>query len=83
MRGSLQTARLSDLDPGDLVEFRCQCRYEICIRPMVLKSLRGGAFIGDDEKVADLALRWRCRNCGYRGPENSIRVISSGPARIR
>lgn len=83
MRGSLQTARLADLDAADLVEFRCRCRYEICIRPMVLRSLRGGAFIADDAKVADLALRWRCRACGYRGPENSVRVIAGGPAKLR
>jgi hypothetical protein len=83
MRGSLQSARLADLEPGDLVEFICQCRYEVAVRPMVLRALRGKRFIPDDMKVAELALRWRCQNCGYRGPESRVRVISTGPARVR
>jgi hypothetical protein len=83
VRGSLQTARLEHLDNGDLVEFECQCHYSIIVRPIVLRALRGKRFVSDDTKVLDLVLRWRCYSCGYRGPENRIRVISAGPAKIR
>jgi hypothetical protein len=83
MRGSVQSAKLSDLDPGDLVEFSCKCHYEVAVRPLVLRALRGRRFISDDTKVLDLALRWRYRNCGHRGPESRVRVISAGPVRVR
>jgi hypothetical protein len=45
--------------------------------------LRGKRLIPDDTKVIDLALRWRCRNCGYRGPESRVRVIQAVRAHQR
>jgi hypothetical protein len=83
MRGGFQSCRLADLDPSDVVEFRCRCGYEVAVRPIILRAPRGKRAIADDEKVANLAHRFRCRWCGYRGPENSVRVLSIGPARQR
>jgi hypothetical protein len=53
MRGSLQSARLPDLDPGDLVEFICTCRYKVVVSPLVLRVLRGKRFIPDDTKISE------------------------------
>jgi len=79
----LQTARLADLDNGDLVEFECQCPYSFIVRPMVLRALRGKKFIPDDTKSLDLVLRWHCESYGYREPEDLVRVISAGRVKIR
>jgi ribosomal protein S27E len=56
--------RVADLVPGDFLEVRCACGNEALIpQSALLQKLR----LRRDDRIADLGLRLRCRECGERG----------------
>jgi hypothetical protein len=60
----LYAARVCDLKPGDFVVVDCGgCGHDGLIHPSALPSLG----LGPDERVIDLALRMRCRECDAKG----------------
>jgi hypothetical protein len=60
----LYSARVSDLKQGDLVIIECaSCGHDGLIHPAALPSLG----LGPNERIVDLALRLRCRECDARG----------------
>jgi hypothetical protein len=60
----LYAARVFDLKPGDFVVVDCGgCGHDGLIHPSALPSLG----LGPDERVIDLALRMRCRECDAKG----------------
>jgi hypothetical protein len=59
----LYSARLVDLEPGDLVLFECACGHTMVLTPAMLKT----AGVKPAEKLLDLESRSRCRECDSRG----------------
>ena len=73
----MYAARVSDLGPGDFVRVECgACGHDMLIPASSLTTgLRlakpsaspGARALGPDERITDLAARFRCRECDVRG----------------
>jgi hypothetical protein len=56
--------RVGDLLPGDFLHLQCACGHEMLIpQPALLQDMR----LRRDDRIDDLALRLRCRECDEQG----------------
>ena len=59
----LYAARIADLGAGDLVQIECTCGHVTLLTAPMLAT----AGVAADEKLVDLSVRLRCRECDARG----------------
>jgi hypothetical protein len=59
----LCAARVSDLGAGDLVQIECNCGHVTLLTAPMLAT----AGVTAEQKLIDLSVRLRCRECDERG----------------